>query len=77
MTVNTLHHNWWIALKCVKNGKNQTVKYGILWAGELMKKKKIGPTKAQYGFLESVLAIIKDIAPGHIENLERLEKTLI
>ena len=40
-------------------------------------KKKIGPTKAQYGFLESVLAIIKDIAPGHIENLERLEKTLI
>ena len=34
-----------------------------LWAGELMRK-KIDPTKAQYGFSESVLAIIRDIAPG-------------
>ena len=35
---------------------------------------KIGPTKAQNGFPESVLAIIWDIATGDIEKLDRLEK---
>ena len=54
---------------------NRKIRYFMGWRTD--EKKKIGPTKAQYGFLESVLAIIKDIAPGHIENLERLEKTLI
>ena len=53
---------------------NRKIRYFMGWRTD---GKKIGPTKAQYGFLESVLAIIKDTAPGHIENLERLEKTLI
>ena len=29
-------------------------------------RKEIGPTKPQYGFSESVLAFVRDIAPGDI-----------
>ena len=35
-----------------------------LWAREL--RKKINPTKTQYGFPKSVLAFIRDISPGDI-----------
>ena len=48
-----------------------------LWAGELMRKDTMCPTKAQCCFPESVLASIRDIAPRDREFGEIRENTHI